>query len=126
MLPNRGAKLSIPRFSIEEYSENPNVVKKLNDAALKFLEELADELRDNEMYMHRKEIELVEMRQQLKKINIMSIFQSVLLIVATTLFGFGVNLATASPHYWPGWVLSCAGSGLQILIIFVGVLARLR
>ncbi len=111
-----------PRFSIDEYAQNPIAVKRVNDAALEYLEALRDRIEEDEELLRKKEKQIANF-QKIDGINIM---QSLFLVIGTILFGFGVNLATSSPHYWLGWLLSFAGCALQLVLVFISMLAKLR
>jgi hypothetical protein len=120
-LSSRGNPL-YPRFSIEEYQANPVAIKKVNDAALEYLEVLCGKIEKNEELLRKQDKKILEMQQ----IGIMDMAQPLFLLLASTLLAFGVNLATASPHDWLGWVLSFVGCAIQIIVIFISIWVKLR
>lgn len=131
MPPIRRSKPSYPRFSEEEYRQNATAIKKLNDAAYDYCEALQQEFEALELeksrlenLLQRKEAEIALLQQPLQQTSRISLLQSLLLIIATILFGFGVNLATSSPHEWVGWVLSITGTLLQVFTIIITVLPK--
>lgn len=111
-----------PRFSVEEYEHNPTSVKKVNDAALEYLEKLMELLEDKELYIKQQEKKIAASEQ----IDRMTLMQPFYMIIGTIFFGFGVNYATSSPHDLLGWFLCFLGSAIQLVVIFLGVFVKLQ
>src|ERR1700736_5469382 len=102
MPPIRRSKPSYPRFSEEDYRRNAAAIKKLNDAAYDYCEALQKEFEALEVekirlenLLRRKEFEITLLRQPLRQSSRITLLQSLILVIATILFGFGVNLATS-------------------------------
>lgn len=111
-----------PRFSIEEYEQNSVAVKKVNDAALEYLETLQCFVEKQEQQLKNQKEELVKAQQ----IDRFTLTQPLYMIVGTIFFGLGVNFATTSPHNWIGWLLCFVGSAIQLVVIFIGIFAKLK
>ena len=126
MPPHGYSKPTFPRFSIEDYQQYASAIKRVNDAAFDYFEALEQDKRELEGQLSSKEAELSVLKQKTSHTGTVSIIQSVLLLVATILFGFGVNLATSTPNTSAGWLLSVAGVLLQVLAILIPFLSKLR
>jgi hypothetical protein len=111
-----------PRFIIEDYEQHPQAVKKVNDAALEYLETVQAIIEQKDILINQKDAEIA----QLRSLDLFSLVQPIGLLIGATIFGFGVNIATSHPHELFGWLLSFAGCGIQLVIISIGVIARLR
>src|SRR5713226_1757288 len=116
---NRPIIPNFPRCTLDQYKNDPGLVKALNDAQLDFLETMLKEKSVIEDKFRAATNENRNLKQQAHKENRKSIIQSCCLIVGGILFGIGVSVATSSPHDWPGWVLSVAGSMLQLFSLVV-------
>src|SRR5689334_4635277 len=111
-----------PRFTLEDYEKNPAAVKKVNDAALEYLETLQVCVSNMELRLKEQEKQIVD-AQRIDRITLM---QPLYMVIATILLSFGVNYATSSPHDWIGWLLCFVGSAIQLVVIFLGVFAKLK
>lgn len=121
-MPFQRPMMPIIRYKLDDYINNPSMVKLTNDAQLDYLEVLQKEYNLTDTKLSEQTNQNHSLKAQVRKIGRRSLFQSSFIIIGGILFGIGVSVATASPHDWPGWVLSVSGSMLQIFSIVVGLL----
>ncbi len=126
MPQNRYSRPPFPRYEVEDFEKHAAIIKRLYDKAFDYFETLAQDKSELEERLRNKENELMLLKQKLVHTSEVSIIQSIVLIVATVLFGFGVNLATSSGTNSAGWIMSIAGISLQVLAIMIPLLSKLR
>jgi hypothetical protein len=126
MPPNRRNKPPLTRYSIEDFERYGPAIKRQIDAIFDYFDAQHQYTNELEEKLIATEAELSRLNQKMGHINDMSIVQSVLILVGAGVFAFGVNLATTSPHDWPGWILGSAGFLLQLLAVLIPTFSRLR
>ncbi len=111
-----------PTFTLDDYEQHPQAVKKVNDAALQYLEVVQTVIEQKDFLLKQRDAEIA----QLRSLDLFTLIQPIALLLGATIFGFGVNIATSSPHNLLGWIFSFVGCAIQLIVISIGVIARLR
>lgn len=98
----------VRRFDPKDYVNNRPMIAKLNEDlqwALTSSLELADRVKELEERNHDLEKTHVRLDEQLKDTSRKSLSAFVLSSLSSVLLGIGVNVSTASPASFTGWVL---------------------
>jgi len=135
----RKLNASIPVFDLDECLHNPALLKRLDEerkaahvrvnALENQLKKLKDQLKKTENQLRTKDLAAWKAELELKLVNEKldhkesetlpkAIIQSVLLLIITLLFGFGVNIATSTTYGWTGWIMIAVASILHLVTFF--------
>jgi hypothetical protein len=112
----------VKQFDVSEYVQNPPMIEKLYEErqlALtstfdleKRVESLESQVNDYKLANQRLELELREASRK-------SFVMFALSLLATVMVGIGVNIATASPMGWAGWIMIISACLLEGIAYFL-------
>jgi len=108
----------IKRFDVNDYRENTPMIEKLfeeKQLALSKSMDLEKHTRELEIQNHKLELEKQRLELLLSEANRKSLILFALSLLATILIGIGVNVATASPNNFMGWVVIATASIIQLV-----------
>ena len=108
----------VKRFDVNEYVQNPPLIEKLYEEkqlALTSSIDLEQEVKTLHSQIHELHLTNQRLELELNESNRKSYLLFTLSLLATILVGIGVNIATASPDGWAGWVMIVAACILEII-----------
>ncbi len=108
----------VKRFDVNEYVQNRPLIEKLYEEkqlALSSSIDLGQEVKALESQLHELKLTNQRLELELNESNRKSSLLFILSLLATILLGIGVNIATASPSDWTGWIMIVSACIIEII-----------